>query len=107
MAAWIEPAWNALPRLLLQAGALFVVATFVFDAIHYTLHLCLNSRQRWLRPLARPHLAHHVFFDRRLRYHDGALVPNLLHHVIPEYLTQMAVCALAFAVLDSRAVGIV
>jgi hypothetical protein len=107
MPAWIEPARSALPRLLLQAGALFVVATFVFDAIHYTLHLCLNSRHRWLRRLARPHLAHHVFFDRRLRYHDEALVPNLLHHVIPEYLTQMAVCSLAFAVLEPPAVGIV
>jgi hypothetical protein len=107
MAAWIEPARDSLPRLMLQAGALFVVATFVFDSIHYALHQCLRSRHRWLRRLARPHLAHHIFFDRRLRYHDAALVPNLLHHVLPEYLTQMAVCALAFALLDARAVGLV
>ncbi len=107
MPAWIEPALNPLSRLLLQAGALFVVATFVFDAIHFTLHQCLNSRHRWLRRLARPHLAHHVFFDRRLRYHEEATLANLLHHIVPEYITQMAVCALAFAVLDAAAVGLV
>jgi monoglucosyldiacylglycerol epimerase len=107
MPAWIAPSWDSLPRLLWQAGALFVAATFVFDAIHFTLHRCLNSRQAWLRRLARPHLAHHVFFDRRLRYHDQAMIPNLLHHVLPEYLTQMAVCAVAFAVLDPRPVVLV
>ena len=80
---------------LLKSAGLFVVATFVFDAIHFSLHLCLNSRFRWLRRLARPHKAHHAFFDRRLRYHDDVAVPNLIHHVIPEYATQMVVCGLA------------
>ena len=56
MPAWIAPSWDSFPRLLLQAGALFVAATFVFDAIHFTLHWCLNSRHAWLRRLARPHL---------------------------------------------------
>jgi hypothetical protein len=107
MPAWLEPAWNALPRLLLQAVALFVAATFVFDAIHFTLHRCLNSRHAWLRRLARPHPAHHVAFDRRLPNHDEAMVPNLLRHIVPQYATQMAVCALAFAVLDRAAVGLV
>jgi hypothetical protein len=107
MPPWIEPAWNSLPRLLPQAALLFVAATFAFDAIHFSLHRCLNSRHRWLRRLARPHLAHHVFFDRRLRYHNQAMVPNLLHHILPEYATQMAVCSLAFAVLDRAAVGLV
>jgi monoglucosyldiacylglycerol epimerase len=107
MPAWIEPAWKTLPRLVLQAGVLFVVATFVFDTIHFALHRCLNSRYAWLRRLARSHLAHHDFLDRRLQYHDEASVPNLLHCVLPEYVTQMAVCALAFTVLDRAAVGLV
>jgi hypothetical protein len=107
MPAWIEPAWNALPHLLLQAGVLFVVATFVFDTIHFALHRCLNSRHEWLRRLARPHLAHHVFFDRHLQYHDEALASNLLHNILPEYATRMAVCALALTVLDRPAVGLV
>jgi monoglucosyldiacylglycerol epimerase len=72
-------------RTLLQSAGLFVLATFVFDTIHFSLHHGLKSRFRWLRGLSRPHLAHHVFFDRRLRYHKEAAVRNLLHHVIPEY----------------------
>ena len=44
MSTWIPISWSDIPRLLLQAAALFVVATFIFDAIHYALHCCLNSR---------------------------------------------------------------
>ena len=85
---------------LLKSAGLFVVATFVFDAIHFSLHLCLNSRFRWLRRLASPHEAHHAFFDRRLQYDEDVTVPNLLHHVIPEYATQMMVCSLALLALQ-------
>jgi monoglucosyldiacylglycerol epimerase len=92
---------------LLKSAALFVVATFVFDAIHFSLHVCLKSRFRWLRSLASPHEAHHAFFDRRLRYHEEVTVPNLVHHVIPEYATQMVVCALALIVLGPLPVVIV
>ena len=31
------------------------------------------------------------FFDGLLLFHDEAILPNLLHHVIPEYATQMLV----------------
>ena len=95
----IDFAWEWSPRLL-EVGAVFVVATFVFDVIHYILHQCLKSRWHWVRKLASPHQAHHDFFDAQMRYHEDALVPNLVWHVIPEYGTQMAVCALAFLVLD-------
>ena len=84
--------WERFPRLILEAAALFVVATFIFDATHYALHVCLNSRWPWLRKLASPHEAHHAFCDRRLIYHDDAIVSNLVLHVIPEYTTQMAAC---------------
>lgn len=107
MPAWSFDSWVTLALVLVQAVVLFVLATFVFDAIHFTLHACLRSRQAWLRRLARPHLAHHVFFDRRLRYHDQAIAANLRHHVIPEYLTQMTVCSLAFFLADPLAVGLV
>jgi len=95
------------PRHLLEAAALFVVATFVFDAIHFTLHACLNSRWPWLRKLASPHQAHHDFCDRRLIYHNNAIVPNLVLHVVPEYTTQMAVCAVSSTVLSPLAVIVV
>ncbi len=93
--------------LLLKSAGLFVVATFVFDTIHFSLHLCLKSRYRWLRRLASPHEAHHAFFDRRLRYHEEVTVPNMVHHVIPEYATQMVVCALALIVLGPLPVMLV
>ena len=96
-----------LSRTLLKSAGLFIVATFVFDVIHFSLHLCLNSRYRWLRTLASPHEAHHVFFDRRLRYHEEVTVPNLLHHVIPEYATQLVVCGLALFVLGPLPVFVV
>ena len=107
MPAWMPLSWESFQRLILQGAALFVVATFVFDAVHFGLHLCLRSRYRWLRWLASPHQAHHDFFDGLLLFHDEAILPNLLHHVIPEYATQMLVCALAFAVLDTIPVIIV
>jgi monoglucosyldiacylglycerol epimerase len=96
-----------LAGLMLKSAGLFVVATFVFDAIHFSLHLCLNSRYRWLRRLASPHEAHHAFFDHRLRYDEEATLPNLLHHVIPEYATQLVVCGLALVVLGPPPVIVV
>jgi hypothetical protein len=99
MPSWMSLSWENWPRLLLEAAALFVIATFVFDAIHYGLHFCLNSRSSWLRRLASPHQAHHDFCDRSLIYHDHAIMANLALHVIPEYATQMGVCAVAFAFL--------
>jgi hypothetical protein len=98
MPAWISFTWDLWPQMLESVG-LFVVATFVFDVIHFILHQCLSSPWRWLRRLAGPHQAHHDFFDAQMRYHEAALVPNLVWHVIPEYATQMAVCALAFFAL--------
>ncbi len=82
MPAWMPLSWESFQRLILQGAALFVVATFVFDAVHFGLHLCLRSRYRWLRWLASPHQAHHDFFDGLLLFHDEAILPNLLHHVI-------------------------
>jgi monoglucosyldiacylglycerol epimerase len=106
MSAWIPIPWDHIARLLLQAVALFVVATLVFDAIHYTLHRCLNSKWSWLRRLASPHQAHHDFCDRQLVYHDQQVIPNLVLHVIPEYATQIGVCSAAFLVLDPLPVAL-
>ncbi len=107
MPTWAQITWDGIARLILQAAVLFVAATFVFDAIHLTLHRCLNSRWQWLRKLASPHQAHHDFCDRQLVYHDAVVLPNLVLHVIPEYITQMAVCLAAFLVLDSLPVLLV
>ncbi len=95
------------PLLVVEAVSLFVVATFVFDTIHCLLHVCLNSRFRLLRALARPHQDHHDFFDLQLRIHPEVAGRNLRWHVLPEFTTQMAVCALALLVLDPLAVVVV
>jgi hypothetical protein len=84
----------------LQALALFVVATFVFDLIHFILHCFLKSRWRLLRWVGSLHQAHHDFFDTQLRFQDPVTMRNLIWHVVPEYGTQMAVCALGLFVLD-------
>jgi hypothetical protein len=104
---WIIWNWADIPRLLWQAGGLFLVATFVFDMIHVALHFCLESRWSVLRRVGGLHQSHHDFFDRQLQWHEDAVVPNLLLHVIPEYGTQMAVCAVALAILEPMAVLIV
>jgi WD40 repeat protein len=74
MGALINLSWDRWPRRPLEAAALFVVATIVFDAIHFALHRCLNSRWTWLRKLASPHQAHHDFCDRRLYDHTLILL---------------------------------
>ena len=102
----MRPLGNA-GRGYFVTAVLFAIATFLFDAIHFTLHRCLEPKGRWLRKLASPHQAHHDFCDRRLVYHDVAIVPNLVLHVIPEYATQMAVCAISLTVLDAFPVAIV
>jgi hypothetical protein len=76
MPAWMDFSGERWPRLLLEAAALFAVATFLFDALHFTLHVCLNSRRPWLRRLAGPHEAHHDFCDGRLIYHYNVIVPH-------------------------------
>jgi hypothetical protein len=96
--------WERWPWLLLEAGALFAAATFIFDTIHFGLHRCLKSRRAWVRGLASPHQAHHDLCDRHLIYHEDVILRNLVLHVIPEYATQMAVCAMSLLLLEPLAV---
>ena len=101
MFVWLQNEWSQVFWAFFKAG-LFIAATFAFDAIHFALHRCLKSRWGWLRLLAGPHQAHHDFCDRQLVYHDDEVVRNLFFHVLPEYATQIAVCSVAFLILDPR-----
>ncbi len=107
MPAWMQVNGTSWLRLLAEALALFFIATFVFDIIHYCLHLCLKSRRSWLRRLAWPHQAHHDFYDEWLKFHDDQIMPNLVRHVVPEYTTQMLVCASALLILEPLPVALV
>jgi hypothetical protein len=82
-----------LPNLLLwaaEAVLVFVVSTFLFDALHWLLHRWGRSKNRLLRRFARWHWVHHRFLDRRMRVHQELVRPNIVFHVLPEYLTSMA-----------------
>jgi hypothetical protein len=94
-------------RLALEAATLFFVATFVFDVIHYWLHRMMKSRIPVFEKLGAMHQAHHEFCDRELHYHDRLAFSNLFRHVVPEYLTQMGVCAVGLMVVDPIAVAVV
>ncbi len=88
------------PIFAVQAVALFVVATFVFDVIHYLLHQFLKSRYSLFRRIGLLHQAHHDFFDQRLAFDDHLVRDNLIKHVIPEYLNQVVITASALLLLE-------
>jgi len=90
--------------VVLQALALFLAGTVVFDAIHWLLHRLMGSRVGVLRAVGGLHATHHRFLDRELRIHDELLRANLLRHVIPEYLTHLAVSACALLLLPAAVV---
>jgi len=83
-----------------QVALLLVVATFVFDCIHYVLHQFLKSRFALLRALGGLHQVHHDFYDRNLGLNDEHLRGNLVKHVLPEYTTQVCVTSVAFLFLE-------
>lgn len=89
--------WSGL-RVLLDAAVLFVLATFLFDLVHLLLHRWTASRWGFLRWLGSLHDAHHVFCDRELVYHDDRVARNIVRHVVPEYVTQMAVATFGFLI---------
>jgi hypothetical protein len=97
---WLPALIGSILGLAVQALGLFVAATFVFDAIHHALHLASRSRRAWIRELAAAHRAHHEFLDSDLAFHPEHRRRNLVGTAVPEYLTQMTVCALGFLVLE-------
>ncbi len=75
--------------LLLQAAALFLLATIAFDGVHFALHLCLKSRFKLLNKLGRLHLPHHRFYNSTLQINTDCAKANLISHVIFENVTQL------------------
>ena len=74
----------------IQGAVAFVVSTLLFDALHWLLHKWGRSKNRLLRRFARWHWVHHRFLDRKMRVHPELVWPNLIYHVLPEYLTALA-----------------
>ncbi len=82
MALWIAAALG-----------IFLLSTLAFDVVHYVLHLCSRSRFRALRRIGALHQTHHRFLPPDLQVRAELIPANLRHHVIPEYLTHLAVSA--------------
>ena len=85
--------WSSLGTLAiwtLQGALVFVVSTLIFDALHWLLHRWGRSKNRLLRRFSRWHWVHHRFLDRKMRVNPSLVWPNLIYHVLPEYLTGMA-----------------
>jgi hypothetical protein len=85
MATAVEVLWIGAAGILL-----WVAGTVVFDTVHWLLHLMLRSRWAPLRALAWPHAIHHRWLDGELRTNWELQRLNVLCHLIPEYLTQLA-----------------
>jgi monoglucosyldiacylglycerol epimerase len=75
--------------VLLQAAALFLLATIAFDGLHFALHLCLKSKFKVLNRLGRLHLPHHRFYNSILQINTDCTKSNLISHVIFENVTQL------------------
>ncbi len=77
-----------------QAVSLFLLATIVFDGLHYLMHVCLRSRYAWLRKIGMLHLPHHRFFSVKLKINPDQVRQNLYLHVMLENGVQLLVILL-------------
>ena len=100
MATVVEVLWVGFAGVLL-----WIAGTVVFDTVHWLLHLMLGSRWALLRGLGWPHGVHHRWLDGELRTNWEFQRINVLCHLIPEYLTQLAFSASLLFVLPPAPSG--
>ena len=81
-------------------AALLLLGTLAFDALHVLLHRWASSRWPLLRRAAGLHAVHHAFLDRDLCIHADLIPANVICHVVPEYLVQLAATASLGALLQ-------
>jgi sterol desaturase/sphingolipid hydroxylase (fatty acid hydroxylase superfamily) len=84
---------------LFQTALIFLLASIVFDAIHYLLHRSQHSNVSLLKALASLHDGHHRFFSDRLVPNQDYFWANLYGHLLPEYFVQVLVTALFFLLI--------
>lgn len=82
--------WLEIALWVPQAIVVFVVSTFLFDALHYMLHRWTKSPNKLLRKFASWHQVHHAFLDRAMRINPRWTRANIWCHLVPEYLTASA-----------------
>lgn len=89
---------------VVQAVAIMVAGSIVFDVIHWLLHRWIESPRRALRWVGSLHAVHHAFLDRQLVTHPELTAANFRRHLVPEVVTQVTVATLAFLVMPRNAV---
>jgi len=94
------------PLVLVAGLLLFLASTVVFDVVHWLLHQLAASRLAPLRAIGGLHEVHHRFLDRSLRIRLEHQRANLLCHVIPEFLTQLAVSLALLRFVPAPVVGV-
>jgi hypothetical protein len=72
-----------------EGVVLFLVASTLFDVVHFVLHQFLKSPFALLRRAGALHQAHHDFYTDQLQFDARYARANLLHHVVPEYANQV------------------
>src|SRR5690242_15111767 len=70
---------------LFQGFIAFLIGTIVFDLLHYFFHVCLRSKNKYLKTIGKLHLIHHQFYSVT-SIHKEWIKKNLYHHVIFEYV---------------------
>ncbi|KAL9947881.1 hypothetical protein D7B24_007608 [Verticillium nonalfalfae] len=79
---------SALAYCVASSALHVVVGSVFFDLVHCLAHHSGRSRNPLLRWLARSHIAHHQYFDRRLHFNPGFNKQNLLLHLPLELVCQ-------------------
>ncbi|EEY23148.1 integral membrane protein [Verticillium alfalfae VaMs.102] len=79
---------SALAYCVASSALHVVVGSVFFDLVHCLAHHSGRSRNPLLRWLARSHIAHHQYFDRRLHFNPSFNRQNLLLHLPLELVCQ-------------------
>ncbi|MBX7116916.1 MAG: sterol desaturase family protein [Myxococcaceae bacterium] len=91
----------------LQALGLLVVATIVFDVVHFVLHLFIESRAPLLNKIGALHQTHHDFFNRDLVFVEALSWRNWVEHIVPEFMTRIVVALIGLFFVSPWAVAMV
>lgn len=78
----------------LQSIIIYVLATVAFDIIHWILHQFSSSKAAILQKIGSLHDYHHKFFDDKLKFNFQYSKQNILFHLLPEALSQIAITLL-------------
>ena len=82
--------------------ALYVIGSVTFDLVHYLLHLCWLSKNKYLMKLGYLHQVHHFYFNRRLKFNQNYSWSNILIELPLEYFSQFLGYCLGYWLLQEH-----